>query len=88
MVRAKKLGLRLDELAAAQVLEDIRKLGLGNPHELKQDRKGQIAINLDGPFRLIFEPSDDPPAKKADGGIDWTAVKSVRILEVADYHGE
>lgn len=87
-VRAKKLGLRLDDLAAAQVLDDVRKVGVGSPHELKNDRKGQIAVSLDGPFRLIFVPSDDPPATRPDGGIDWTAVRSVRILEVTDYHGD
>jgi proteic killer suppression protein len=45
-----------------------------------------LAVYLDGPWRLIFEPANDPVPKKPDGGLDWTQVTVIRILEVRDYH--
>jgi len=60
----------------------------GRCHALREDRAGQFALDLWGPYRLIFEPDNDPLPKKEDGGIDIAKVTSVRILEIADYHGD
>lgn len=38
-------------------------------------------------YRLIFEPADKPVPQLEHGGLDWSAVTKVRILEVTDYHG-
>ena len=83
---ARRLRRRLDDLRAAANLADFRKV---HPrcHELKGDRQGQLAIDLVHPFRLIVEPADDPPPTRADGGLDWTKVEFLRIVEVEDYHG-
>lgn len=83
--QAKKLRLRLADLDAAETLEVMRTTG-GQCHELNGDRKGQLAVHLNGNYRLVFEPADDPPAVKEDGGIDWPSVRAIRILEVVDYH--
>lgn len=83
--QARKLRRRLDDLKAATRLEDFRSLP-GNCHELKGNRKGQLAINLEGGDRLIFQPAQDPIPEKEDGGLDWKQVTSIRILEIEDYH--
>jgi proteic killer suppression protein len=84
--RAKKIRLRLDQLRAADHLQIMRTLP-GRCHELTENRKGQLAVDLDGPNRLIFEPADNPQPLKEDGGLDWGRVTAIRILEVEDYHG-
>ncbi len=86
LVQAKKLRTRLDDLAAAVSLDLMRMLP-GHCHELSQDRKGQLAISLKEPFRLIFEPAHDERPLKPDGGLDWAKVTRVRILEICNYHG-
>ncbi|KAF0208247.1 MAG: plasmid maintenance system killer [Actinobacteria bacterium] len=83
---AKALARRLSQLSAASELETMRTLS-SRCHELKGDRAGQLAVDVTKGLRLIFEPADDPPPSKPDGGLDWTAVKAIRILEVTDYHG-
>ena len=83
--RAKLIRRRLDQLRAADVLAVMRRLP-GRCHELKGDRKLQISLDLDGPYRLIFEPADNPAPLKEDGGLDWEAVTSVRILGIEDTH--
>jgi plasmid maintenance system killer protein len=83
--RAKRIRRRLDNLRDANVLEDMRNLP-GRCHELLQDRAGQLSLDLDHPYRLIFEPADEPIPTKPDGGIDWNKVTAVRILGVEDTH--
>ena len=82
---AKLLVTRLADLDAADTLEVMRKLP-GRCHELKEDRAGQLALDLVHPLRLIFEPADDPIPKKPDGGLDWAKVRTVVVVEVGDYH--
>lgn len=81
----KRLGQRLDDLDAAANLEDVRSLP-GKLHELKGDRKGQLAMTVDGSKRLILEPVDPDLARKPDDGLDWTLVTAIRILGIEDYH--
>lgn len=85
--RAKLLRRRLDDMAAAETLEDLRLLPQTRAHELTGDRKGLLAVDLDHPYRLLFEAANDPVPRKPDGGLDWAKVTAVRILEVVDYHG-
>lgn len=56
-------------------------------HELTGNRKGQISIDLDGPYRLIFAPMNDPLPMLPDGGLDWVGVTVIKILGVEDTHG-
>lgn len=84
---ARRLAARLAELEAASVLEDLRSLPQARAHELTGDRDEQISLDLDHPRRLIIAVANDPIPRKADGGLDWTAITSVVIEEVADTHG-
>jgi proteic killer suppression protein len=83
--RAKRLQLRLDQMRASATLSVFRRV---HPrcHELTGDRKGQWSADLDGPYRLLFEVADDPIPKDAQGGIDPSAVRKVRIIDVTDTH--
>jgi plasmid maintenance system killer protein len=82
--RANLIRRRLDDLRAAPTLEAMRHLP-GRCHELKGNRALQLSIDLDGPYRLIFRPSDPCP-KRSDGGLDWTKVTAVVIKEVVNTH--
>jgi plasmid maintenance system killer protein len=84
--RTRKLKQRLMELQAADNLQQIPKVPPPRCHELSGDRKGQLSVDLDHPYRLIFIPADDPVPTKNDGGLDWTRVTAVEILEIADTH--
>ena len=55
-------------------------------HELKMNRKGLFSMDLDHPYRLIFEPDHQPVPKLEDGGTDWHAITAITILGVEDTH--
>ena len=74
------------ELRAASNLDEISRVPPPRCHELSGDRKGQLSVDLDHPFRLILIPADDPIPTKPDGGLDWASLTSVEILEIADTH--
>jgi plasmid maintenance system killer protein len=84
--RAKLLQRRLEQLRYAESLEVMRNIQQARCHELKGDRAGQLAVDLKHPYRLIFEVADDPIPMQPTGGLDWKNVRSIRILEVVDYH--
>jgi len=84
--QAHKLKVRLMELRAAASLAEISKVPPPRCHELAGERRGQLSVDLDHPFRLIFIPADDPLPAKPDGGLDWAGVTAVEILEIADTH--
>jgi plasmid maintenance system killer protein len=75
--RAKRLGRRLSTLQGAVCLEDLRNTA-GRLHVLKGDRAGQLSLDLDGPYRLIFE--------SPVGQNDWSKVTVVRVLGIEDTH--
>ena len=83
--RAKLIGRRLDDLRAAANLEVMRYLP-GRCHELEGNRVGQLSIDLDGPYRLIFCVANDPVPAKKDGGLDWTQVTAIEIISLEDTH--
>lgn len=83
-VRAKKVQLRLKALRNAGSLADLRSLP-GRCHELAGDRAGQLALDLDHPYRLLFRPTDATEPRPG-GGLDWTKVTSVTITAIVDYH--
>lgn len=83
---AKSLQRRLAELKAAGTLDDVKHLPAARCHELSGDRKGKLAVDLVHPKRLVFEPDHDPMPTRPDGGLDWTQVTHVRVIDVMDYH--
>src|SRR5690606_31003608 len=52
-------------------------------HELTGNRKGDMTVDLEHPYRLVFRPNPPPPLKE-DGGLDWTQVRAVIICDVED----
>jgi proteic killer suppression protein len=82
--RERVLKVRLRQLTESPTLEGLRGQP-GSCHELTQDRAGQLAVSLDGLFRLIFEPIEPIP-RKPDGGLNWNEVVAVEIIEIVDYH--
>ena len=83
---AKVIFTRLDQLQAANSLEDMKGLP-GHCHELKEDRKGQLAVHLIQPSRLIFKPDGDPADIYDDNSLNWKKVTSIEVLEIKNYHG-
>lgn len=86
-IMASKISLRLSQLRDADTLEDVRHLP-GRFHELVEDRKGQWACDLEHPYRLIFEPHEQPIPTDAHGYYSWIEIKGVEIIEITDYHKE
>ena len=68
-----KISQRIDEIKAAETVEMMIRFHIGRCHPLVQDRKGQFAVDLVHPYRLIF---------KKDGN----EIQIVKILEIVDYH--
>jgi len=86
-IRADKLRERLTQLKFSVTLEDVRYLP-GNYHELVGDRKGQWACDLDQPYRLIFEPHEDPIPVNEKGQYLWIKIIGIEIIEIVNYHKE
>lgn len=89
-VRAQKIKVRMKELRGAVSLRDFWPPKSPPPrcHELTQgQRAGQLSVDLDHPYRLIFIPANDPVPRLADGGLDWSRVTAIKILGVEDTHG-
>ena len=82
---ARKLGSRFDDLDATHSMGDMRSLP-GHWEELNGGRSGQFSARLHGSYRLIVKPQKHPPPVKADGGLDWSAIDSIYIVDVVDHH--
>lgn len=83
---AKKIKNRMALFEAAENLEDVPTVPPYRRHELGQNRKGQFAVDLIQPYRLVFQPNHNPLPRKLDGGLDLQKITSIVILEMEDYH--
>lgn len=83
---AGKLLQRMMELSAATQLNEISSLPPPRCHELSGDRRGQLSIDLEHPYRLLFIPAHKPLPVKQDGGLDWSKVMEIEIIEITDTH--
>jgi proteic killer suppression protein len=87
--RIRKLKIVLTSLRAAP------NLGIFYPpyspphrcHELTGNFKGQISMDLDHPYRLLFEVANDPIPTRTTGGLDWDNVTHIKITGVENTHG-
>lgn len=86
-MRANILRRRLTQLRDAASLEDTRHLP-GRFHELKRDKKGQWACDLDQPYRLIFIPQEISIPISEDGQYNWADINAVEIVAIINYHKE
>ena len=82
-----KLKRRLDDIKAADNMQVLQTLP-GRLHALRADRKGQWAMDLDHPKRLIIEPLGDPLPYNRDGWLYLKLVTTVQIVGMEDYHGK
>ena len=83
---ARTIMTRLAVLANAPTLATVPSTPPDRRHQLKEDREGQYAVDLDHHIRLIFVPNHDPVPRLEDGGIDIDRVTAITITEAADYH--
>ena len=81
----KQVRKRLDDIHAAETLDDIRYVP-ERFEELTGDRRGQFSLRLSANVRMIIEPADDAACNKNDDGINLRLVTAVRIVEIVDYH--
>lgn len=70
---AEKIQLRIDQIKAADTVEQMIQYGIGRCHPLHQNRKNQYAVDLVHPMRLVFE-------KKGN------EIQIAYIIEITDYH--
>ena len=70
---ADKIHQRIDEIGAADTVEMMIQYYIGRCHLLTQNRKGQYAMDLVHPYRLVFEKNGDE-------------IQIANILEIVDYH--
>ena len=80
--RAKKIKARMKALRAASSLRDFSPPFTGP----ERCHKGQLSMDLDHPYRLIFVPDHKPLPTKPDGGLDWKLVTAIVITGVEDTH--
>ena len=84
--RGKKLKQRMMELAAAETLADISRVPPSRCHELTGNRKGQLSVDLEHPYRLLFIPANNPTPELKEGGLDWAAITKIEIIDITDTH--
>lgn len=70
---AEKIHQRIDEMTASETVEMMILFHIGRCHALSQNRKGQFAVDLVHPYRLIFKMDDNE-------------IQIAKILEIVDYH--
>jgi len=81
-----KIKMRLKNLKDADNLAVMRTIPAARCHELTGDRKGELAVDVSGNYRMIFEPNHEPIPQKVDGGLNWELVTKIHINEIEDYH--
>lgn len=68
-----KIHQRIDQIEAAESVEEMIAFRIGRCHKLKHDRVGEYAVDLTHPYRLVFE-------------VKGQEIQIANILEVVDYH--
>ena len=70
---AAKIHQRIDEISSADTIEEMVQFKLGRCHPLKGERKGQYAVDLVQPNRLVVQKEGDE-------------IQIAKIMEIVDYH--
>lgn len=68
-----KISERINQVIAARSVDWLIQKHIGRCHPLVQNRKGQYAMDLVHPYRLVFEKAGDE-------------IHIVKVLEIVDYH--
>jgi len=82
-VRAKRLAVRLQQLRVADSVADLFEV-TGRCHELTGDLAGQYALDLDGPYRLLFTPLAPDGTRQTTG--DRGSATAVVVERIHNYH--
>jgi len=85
-VNAPVIKVRLATLEAVECLAEVPTTPPERRHLLTGKFTGCYAVDLRHPWRLVFQPAEDPPPKKRDGGHDLQKITSIVILDILDYH--
>lgn len=84
---AKSVNIRLNELRHVTCLEEMRSIPQANCHELFHNWDDHLSVDVSKNHRIIFKPDNNPIPLKEDGGLDWSLVTKIKIMEIAiDYH--
>ena len=70
---AEKIDMRIGEISASDTVEMLIQFRIGRCHPLMQNRKGQYAMDLVHPYRLVFEKNGNE-------------IQIANILEIVNYH--
>ena len=70
---AERIHQRIDEIRAADTVDMMIKFLIGRCHPLALNRKGQYAVDLVHPYRLVFKINGDQ-------------IQIADIIEIVDYH--
>lgn len=70
---SEKIHMRIDEITAADTVEEMIQYRIGRCHPLTNNRKGQYALDLVHPYRLVFEKYGNE-------------IQIAHIMEIVDYH--
>lgn len=70
---SQKIQMRIDEIRAVDTVEEIIQYRIGRCYPLSNNRKGQYAVDLVHPYRLVFEKHG-------------SEVQIAHIMEIVDYH--
>ena len=70
---AEKIQQRIQEIEASDSVEMMIRFHIGRCLPLTQNRKGQYALDLVHPYRLVFEKNGNE-------------IQIANILEIVDYH--
>ena len=87
---SKKLRLRLAVLRAAESLATFWPPNSGPErcHELKGDLAGTFSIDLKQPYRLLFKPIEEVPAKDRSNEQErWGSITALEVIAIEDTHG-
>lgn len=81
-----RIEQRLTQLKAANNLEQMNSIPGARLHPLKGNRKGEYAIDVIHPFRIVLKPYCDELPLRNDNEVDLSKIFAVTILEIVDYH--
>ncbi len=70
---AELIHQRIDQLLSMDTVEMLIKFRVGRCHALTENRKGQYAMDLEHPYRLVFTKEENE-------------VQIAMIIEITDYH--
>ncbi|MCX7018431.1 MAG: killer suppression protein [Candidatus Sumerlaeota bacterium] len=87
-LRARLIDRRIAELRAAATLKDLENLPGPRLHQWKRkpgQKKAVFSVDLDHPYRLLFQVEGDEP-QLAGGGVDWQKVIAIELVSIDDPH--